>query len=62
MNDDARIDKSREIDAQLGLGCSKSPNTNIYCLSRITPTNTNPRTVCLMPRPVAAQPHFFCKS
>jgi hypothetical protein len=37
-------------DAQLGLGCSKSPDTYIYCLIRITPTNTNPRIVCLMIR------------
>jgi hypothetical protein len=53
MHDDARIDKSREIDAQLGLGCSESPNSNIYSLGRITPTNTNPRIVCLMRREVA---------
>jgi hypothetical protein len=33
MNDDARIDKSRGNDAQLGLGCSKSPNFNIYYLT-----------------------------
>ncbi len=49
MHDDARIDKSRENDAQLGLGCSEWPNSNNYSLGRITPTNTNPRIVCVMP-------------
>jgi hypothetical protein len=49
MNDDARIDKSRGNDAQLGLGRSKSPNFNIYYSGRITSINTNPRIVCLMP-------------
>ncbi len=53
MNDNARIDKSRENDVRsLGWGAARRPNPNICFLGRITPTHTtstNPRIVCLMP-------------